>query len=281
MKERPILFSGPMVRALLAGTKTQTRRVMKVQPPADGYELATCISTTGDRRDEGRQHWLKRDGYRVLDGSQPYFSCPYGQPGDRLWVRETCRADELPDGLDGVRYLADDHFEPIKNTEGAADQWVSMHHYRGGNGGGLIGPTVPPIHMPRWASRITLDITAVRVERLQDISEADAVAEGINELVPPQNRGEGLTPGALCLAATMAVEAMPKLTRRAFLGGALAAALGFKASPSSPWEVQAAPWTRAPSPQQVYALLWEQINGPGSWDANPLVWVVEFKRVTP
>jgi len=188
-----------MVRAILDGTKTQTRRVAKLT---------------------------------VWPRESDVLLCPHGQPGDRLWVRETCRADELPDGLDGVRYLADDHFEPIKSTEDAADQWVAMHNYRGGNGGGLIGPTVPPIHMPRWASRITLEITRVRGERLRDISEADAMAEGARECDPVSGR-----------------------------------------------EVLLAGPSQRGSFVLHYRDIWGQINGPGSWEANPLVWVVEFQPI--
>lgn len=156
----------------------------------------------------------------------------------------------------------------VHNDKGTPEHWISY------------GP-IPGIHMPRKLCRLVLEVTEVRVERLQAISEVDAIAEGILELVPPAKRGDGLTAGALAFAATATVEAMPKVSRRAFLGGALAAALGFKASPSRPWEVLPERWTKAPTPQQVYALLWESINGPGCWAANPWVWAVSFKRVTP
>lgn len=167
--ERPILFSAPMVRAILECRKTQTRRVIKpVQPRDDGMWPA---------------------------GRDPVPDCLYGHPGDRLWVREACRAEELTaeaaiidefvncddepiEGLDGVRYLADNHFEPIENTSEAADAWGELNAYRGKR-----GATVPPIHMPRWASRITLEITDVRVQRVQDISEADALAEGCRSAI--------------------------------------------------------------------------------------------------
>lgn len=147
MAERPILFSGAMVRELLAGTKTQTRRICKV-PMRAGMpepELASLLAT-----------------------------CRYGKPGDRLWVRETSKAIELPSGLDGVRYSADQAFRPIENTREASEAWMAMHAYRRGRG--LV---VPAIHMPRWASRIALELTGVRVERLQSISHEDAWDEGI------------------------------------------------------------------------------------------------------
>lgn len=162
MKERPILFSAPMVRALLAGTKTQTRRAMKPQP--------THMNPAGIPR------------LAHLVGPSSVISCPYGQAGDRLWVRETSKAIELPSGLDGVRYAADETFRPIENTREASEAWMAMHWYRGGR-----GLTVPGIHMPRWASRITLEVTGVRVERLQDISEVDAQDEGITAPMYPDD----------------------------------------------------------------------------------------------
>jgi hypothetical protein len=189
--------------------------------------------------------------------------CPYGQPGDRLWVRET--------------------FEKI---EGQTQPWIEtdyratyIHGDRLGDSLGIKKRWTPAIHMPRAASRITLEITDVRVQRLQEISEADAIAEGIAELVPVSKRADGLTSAALAFAAAATVEEMPRTSRRAFLGGALAAALGFKASPSRPWEVLPERMTRAPSPQQMYALLWESINGPGSWDASPWVWALTLKQI--
>lgn len=191
MKERPILFSAPMVRAILAGNKTQTRRVVK------GQAL----------------EWLDAVGFTPEYTALPENGlCPYGEPGDRLWVRETCRAEELPAGLDGVRYSADNHFEPIKNTPGDSFRWMHLNAYRA-----EAGAVVPSIHMPRWASRILLEIVSVRVERLQDIGEEDALAEGMF----------GCTFG----------------------------------------------------PVDGYRHLWETLNGPGSWSANPWVWVVEFRRV--
>lgn len=216
MKERPILFSAPMVRALLAGTKTQTRRVVKPQP-----ELT-----------ENRGFVWKGNAYGSgsdLAGTVRNFAkwnCPYGQPCDRLFVRETW------------------DFRP----------WATVHDkrsvvvaYRAGGQSVEIevpatwNPTLynywrwrPSIHMPRWASRITLEVTGVRVERLQDISEADAVDEG--------------------------------MTRH------LRSELGYSAEVSE----ETFNFTQAKS---TYRLLWNKINGLGSWDANPWVWVVEFKRV--
>ena len=167
MKERPILFSGPMVRAILDGRKTQTRRAVKPQPHSKD------VAFTASKK--WPNHWyLHAIGGSPTQDFIGEFRCPYGQPGDRLWVRERCRAEELESGLDGVRYDADNHFRPIENSQEASDRWVHLYHYGKGK-----GKTVPSVHMPRWACRIVADIVSVRVERLQDISHEDAIAEGV------------------------------------------------------------------------------------------------------
>lgn len=153
MKERPILFSGPMVRAILEGRKTQTRRVMKPQPTLKGSQ------------------WVWRDYQWMADKQHPMdvitggslAPCPYGKNGDRLWVRETWWHDD-----DGLFYRAD-------QSEDSPWLEASQHRPSSGSKWGWR----PSIHMPRAASRITLGITGVRVERLQRISEADARAEGV------------------------------------------------------------------------------------------------------
>lgn len=171
-KYKPILFTAPMVRAILEGRKTQTRRIVKVQPPAEGYTLSTLIDTTGPRRNIGKHHWLKNDGFKVIDGSQPYFSEPYAV-GDRLWVRETWQHSNFPFGpLDkscAIFYRADylnDPLGPDLELDTSSDIRRKWN---------------PSIHMPRWASRINLEVTGVRVERLQDISENDAYKEGAKQ----------------------------------------------------------------------------------------------------
>lgn len=164
MKERPILFSMPMVRAIMEGRKTQTRRIINPQP--------------------GNNNRLQTKGGTVINIADPRVTelCKIGHPGDRLWVREKCRAEELESGLDGVRYLADMDFREIKNTPEASDDWAVLNNYRGQS-----GAMVPSIHMPRWASRINLEIVSTRVERLQDISAEDAIAEG---MTPSADGGE-------------------------------------------------------------------------------------------
>ena len=201
MKERPILFNAPMVRALLAGTKTQTRRIVKARD----------------------LEWMDvHQGLREPDNAE---RCPCGQPGDCIWVRESWSPD--PPDVDGWGYTAwagcregqiagvPERFRHPRFCNYAAD-W-------------LHGPIrwTPSIHMPRWASRITLEVTGVRVERLQDISEADAQAEG--------------------------------WTRRP--------------------EVSTDPQVHKEAARDWFMDLWESINGPGSWDENPWVWVIEFRRL--
>lgn len=227
MKERPILFSAPMVRALLAGTKTQTRRILK---QATGPSLS--VGMDDDLPGTAALSWLWGDGpgYDVHETIKR-VTCPYGRPGDRLWVRETWGVGSRPDpwgGYDGLEYRADEAFideiEMLPCYKVEPPDGVCYSDYRSG--------WKPSIHMPRWASRITLEVTGVRVERLQDISQADAMAEG----APPSH------------------QSIDRVSRE----------LGY-ADFSRSW----------------YAQLWDRINGPGSWDANPWVWVVAFKRVTP
>lgn len=199
MKTRPVLFSAPMVRAILNGTKTQTRRAVKdrhidAAPPACFFQ------------------WLRE-------------RCTYGQPGDRLWVRETWAY--------GVHALAAarDEDGPFVYAADGTDQGRLCDRWR------------PSIHMPREASRILLEITSVRVEPLQDISDSDIESEGTAQWVKdggsvraPRPGFDGQHPDAAGLVCV-------KPNRVAFCS------------------------------------LWESINGHCAWDKNPLVWVIEFKRV--
>lgn len=217
MTERPILFSGAMVRALLAGTKTQTRRVVKPQPTGfvGGPGVTLCDSSPAPL--------VPMNDFAGTCGQE--IICPYGQPGDRLWVREThylhgiwsVRKDD-----DGKRRWT---FSPNQDIGVQFDEPNGLIRGRSTTVPGWYRR--PSIHMPRWASRITLEITDVRVERLQDISEADAQAEG--------------------------------WTRRP--------------------EVSTDPQVHKEAARDWFMDLWESINGPGSWDANPWVWVVEFRRL--
>lgn len=217
MTERPILFSGAMVRAQLTGTKTQTRRVVKPQPTGfvGGPGVTLCDSSPAPL--------VPMNDFAGTCGQE--IICPYGQPGDRLWVREThylhgiwsVRKDD-----DGKRRWT---FSPNQDIGVQFDEPNGLIRGRSTTVPGWYRR--PSIHMPRWASRITLEITDVRVERLQDISEADAQAEG--------------------------------WTRRP--------------------EVSTDPQVHKEAARDWFMDLWESINGPGSWDANPWVWVVEFRRL--
>jgi hypothetical protein len=165
--ERPILFSDPMVRAILSGAKTQTRRLVRF--PAE-VEVDGLTRMQPGYPDGPRPIW-------DYDGEPNAFSThnPYGGPGDRLYVREAWRTFERPEDLvDGIRFRADDAFRPIENSREAADRWVGAHN------NGIHGDRWrPSIHMPWWASRLTLEVTGIRVERLQDITEEDARWEGV------------------------------------------------------------------------------------------------------
>lgn len=166
MTERPILFSAPMVRALLAGTKTQTRRAMKPQPSEDFSVLAVewYSPVFVDRRGEEREG---ADIFGVY-GDEEGYKCPYGAPGDRLWVRESGweRPERTPRMLrEGADTWARYYYDADAHDVESLKEWGFKRR--------------PSIHMPRWASRLTLEITGVRVEQLQDISATDAWAEGI------------------------------------------------------------------------------------------------------
>jgi hypothetical protein len=185
MTERPILFSAEMVRAVLDGRKTQARRKMKVQPWPDAtVEVGPYHPHLIDRHGESHPGpatfgaiW---DHQNIVNGGDAGLRCPYGAPGDTPWVRETVWAESTFDG-DGVRYAADHAWRIIENTPEASEAWCKLAQYGGDDAldnQSNIGRRVPSIHMPRWASRITLRITDVRVERLHDISEEDAKAEG-------------------------------------------------------------------------------------------------------
>lgn len=171
MKARPILFSGPMVRALLDGTKTQTRRVVKSIVP-DGKTIGFChyVPTgysTADQRPDG--------GPGGCD-CRP-IPCPYGLPGDLLWVRETWACYRRT----SYEY---DEWEQVATAAERAEYSGTLSPVYAADKQNYPEQWHPSIHMPRWASRLTLEITDVRVERLQDISTEDAVAEGIERTGP-------------------------------------------------------------------------------------------------
>lgn len=243
IKERPILFSAPMVRAILDGRKTVTRRPVKgCQIPVEDTSVAA-----------GERHrWMaiaQRDpryGFGVFGATEAecakeleeFAPCPYGRRGERLWVRETTEADEgRSDTVVLSRYAADRAPVRCAGSEdpeynGSVAHWDYPRRSR------------PSIHMPRWACRILLEITDVRVERLQDISEEQAVAEGL--IWQGQENGKTFY--------SHAERKYPPGAHQQFGISGVDAVSAFRN-------------------------LWNSVGG--EWDANPWVWVVEFKRVQP
>jgi hypothetical protein len=177
MKDYPILFSGEMVRAILEGRKTQTRRVMKPQPSLDFSPIAvewyapTVVGSGGE----------EQPGAEIFGvyGDEEGYRCPYGASGDRLYVRETWATKPDYDNVplkDAGFYDADPIFYRATDVD---------------YGFGVVGKWRPSIHMPRWASRITLEIIRVRVERVQDMNLGDCFAEGLTvEQVLNLSRGQ-------------------------------------------------------------------------------------------
>ncbi len=221
MKERPILFSEEMVRAILDGRKMVTRRIVKPQY----IDPTWSVRPTHCPRHSRHSHdwWLP-------SGSQAYAAlphCPYGNPGDRLWVRETwARVGNCDPGYLTYRATYPDCL-PADLENVPADLHSVGERWR------------PSIHMPRSACRILLELVALRVERLNVISEQQAEREGADPIPTA-----GLQPDELDLLDLLLID---------------------QENPYRPG----------------FAALWESINGPGSWAANPWVWVVEFKRVKP
>lgn len=263
MKERPILFQGAMVRALLAGTKTQTRRAITfteqqqrwLQDPTLYLQRMYGTSPPPNPVDFGTRGLWRIVGPDYPDGKDDDVRCPYGAPGDRLWVREAWKwhggrmdctrprtadhrslFDELYVSFvaDGARVTLKPNGEdwPVPKAPPQREGEVYSlrdapedFHYTGENTytdrlQRWWNRTIPPIHMYRWACRLVLEVTAVRVERLQEISRGDAMDEGC----PFPNMAQG------------------------------------------------------DDPRQWYATLWDSINGAGSWAANPWVWVLEFRK---
>ena len=243
MKERPILFNGEMVRALLDGRKTQTRRLVDMRVPM-GY-----IGPKGSDNDPDCWGWQAEDGMWYVLGrghndrchyGNVSIPCPHGAVGDRLWVRETWGdADHYYQGHANdcpsvVAYAADrfaiqfdaEEPTPVPSMDIAQWNWDKMK-WR------------PSIHMPRWASRIDLEITEVRVQRANSITDADAIAEG-----------------ARCCVCDGPVDGTSENDCGCFHSRRMAT--------------------------HSFALLWDSINGErASWSSNPWTWAITFKRVRP
>lgn len=231
MKERPILFNGDMVRAIQAGRKTQTRRVVK---PEGAVHITPFVGS--DNKRTGEYGWHSSE-YLI----SKHIFCPYGQPGDRLWVRERCKyedtfykGNDLREGCFRARivYYADNS---IIERDVDVDHWSCACEMN-------TAKWHPSIHMPRWASRITLEVTDVRVQRLQEISRQDALAEGI--FSHPHNWR--------CMDYPY-----PDIAYQPVEGSEY----------------------RYTSPRDAFKDLWASIKG--TWDENPWVWAVSFKEVAP
>lgn len=229
MADRPIIFSGPMVGALIEGRKTQTRRVLcqfdpERDPPSAGPYFAGHKAAT----------WTDSEG-----APWRYPGAKGAATGDRLYVREAWRCSAKHDATaprDLIPRSMTIAFEAggnIANQDSKDDWRPSPASYTEAE---WMGRARPSIHMPRWASRLTLTVTDVRVQRLQDISEADAVAEGIERLEGSKG---------------------PNHFTREITG---------KWSGSF----------NAPTAQEVFADLWNSLHGPAAWDANPWVVAVTF-----
>ena len=217
MKERPIIFSGAMVKAILDGRKTQTRRVVKPQPQKP------IVSESDGFPETWYEHGV------LIEEPSNVWKCPYGMIGDKLWVRETFWHQRASfDEVCGIKYKDEDEFT------------VYRADYDGGPGDNFSWK--PSIFMPKILSRITLEITDVRVQRLQEISEQDAIAEGVEKLgefpdITPW-RNYGLKAGQPhCLNFSIA--------RRSF------------------------------------QTLWDSINAKRGygWDSNPWVWAIMFRQL--
>lgn len=167
--ERPILFNAEMVKALLSGVKTQTRRLIKPQPPENSK---SCVS-----EQDSKGCWLFANATGgLMNGGYVTSPCRYGVPGDRLWVRETWAVSVAFDSYRPSQLTP--HVGEIQYRSGGGKLYDKLLTETSFDVDGELGMWRPSIFMPRWASRLTLEITNIRVERLQDITETDAWAEG-------------------------------------------------------------------------------------------------------
>ncbi|HBM9969065.1 hypothetical protein ACJBF7_22175 [Enterobacter sp. 04-C-01-SI_S15] len=228
MTERGMIFNGEMVRAILGGQKTQTRRIVNWRGLSEGLNL----NFSGLRVCEYPKGWVIESESRSSTEwrCQP-TPCPFGAVGDRIWVRETFQGPLFD--LEQMEAYQEDSskFHKPEFCVYKADGKPAPEYFDADDN--LHCGWRPSIHMPRWASRITLEITGVRVERLNDISEEDARAEGIID------------------------------------GGCLNCGEPEPCNCSNP----------APDATDAFAYLWQSIYGQENWNANPWVWVIEFKRI--
>jgi hypothetical protein len=259
-RERPILFSAPMVRAILDGRKTQTRRAIKPQPgpDIDPERFRACRPMT-------------RRKYRYMGNPDLVPPCeisirPFAFVGQRIWVKEHHRLACWNDRGEVVIEYADGTRSEWTDAGDDGETWVENATLRLPDGYEEDPSLIPwrsPATMPRWASRITLEVTDVRVERLQDITEADAVAEG---LLAREGDGAGPGPGYKWRGTGYHGAGFTKSGEPTFhtpgVNGRCSCAVG------------------GPTPAQcAYREYWDARHGRGSWAANPWVWALTFRRI--
>lgn len=176
VRERPILFSGPMVRAILDGRKTQTRRVVKPQPTSEATPVFGSLYLGPDVENEPTPYLVWQDD------PQAYFKlpCPFGVPGDLLYVRETAELQFIA-GDYWVCYEADRDGDVIEDPDDFTLAWIEKAKWKTAEPGVSVTPRRPGMLVPKSLSRIWLRVTGVRVERVRDITEEDAVAEGMTQ----------------------------------------------------------------------------------------------------
>lgn len=237
-----------MVNATFAGRKIKTRRLVKIDDIIKEPYRFRYIGNTNTK--EVARPAIKYDNriwyeFQLKNSNQSCWidTCPHGDPGDILWVRETVVASETAGGVDGVVYLADKKFIPIENTKQAAEKWMDLKHF-----GKSMYRNVPSIFMPKWACRLWLKVISVRVERLYDISPGDAVDEGIE---------------------------FWDVDAESLEGGELVA--DFKNYMWKDDEKHADYFFPSyASCIDSFMSLWKKINGVKSYEANPWVWVIEY-----
>lgn len=242
MKQTPLLCTAPMVRAKLAGEKTQTRRLLKGDPPEHTIQISTW------HHPDPRPHfyaWTARPG-ETAEISTWCTPCPYGAPGDLLWVREAWRVAKQHDDKP-PRDLAPRKMTVFFEAGGSianqrSGRWEEDRNYSAiGEAFSWVGKLRPSMFMPRWACRLEHTLTSVTAQRLQEITDADAYAEGINEWLRSLYADPGVATDDI---------------------GALVRCYGT-------------------GPRAVYAALWDWINGrtgPDSWEANPYVWRLSWAK---
>lgn len=240
---KPILFSTPMVKAILEGRKTMTRRIIKSRHESGMFQVATAKYEPNVRGYYHNRSVCAVDwDERTVDGGD--ILCPYGEVGDTIYVRETwvraCLSEDGEGPVEGDKW---------RYWYRADDEWTKHDWHNPNVDGPVDAPRwKPSIHMPREAARIFLKITDIRVERLQDISEEDAKAEGLSCITKDQGRTWKY--------------GIPDSD-------------GLPGNDNTGWDWQS--WSV--SPVEAFSLLWRKINGENSWAENPWIWAITFEKI--